>query len=313
MITINIPRGVDKVSTSPVYQWDYGQVLRITGDDLPTISQVHFCNADCDKAIVRVASTVNAGLEVTIPDKMFQSELAINAFIYLNEEKCGKTIKHIQIPVYARTQPEDYVDPLPEDVQTQLEEMIANVNTMVRQAEEFYSQGLTSEELVEIIKQESAVAQKIQRDIVQPPVNGKEATNNYSVEIDEEGNPIHKVVDNQGVEPITRTKTLATQDDVNAIKHTNTVVTGTGSVTISKAGIYLVKSNLGDMILHIPSITANANSNRVVTNVSFLNETCFSAYAQFTASTKKVTLVEDFAGVDTTLYDISVITICNYE
>ncbi len=154
MIIVNIPAGVTKVTTTPLYEWDYGQVLRITGDGLPSVCQVHFCDKTCDKTIVRIGSPVSGGIEVPIPDKLLENEWSINAFIYICGDDCGQTIKHIQIPVVKRKQPEDFIDPIPPTAQTQLEEMIAAVNETLEDIEALYDSTITYAELQELIEEE---------------------------------------------------------------------------------------------------------------------------------------------------------------
>ena len=159
MVTAHIPKGINKVTTDkPLYQWDYGQVLRITGDDLPVVCQVHFCDRSCTETKVRIGSQVDGGLEVVIPDILLENEWPINAFIYVVSENCGNTIKHIHIPVNKRKKPEDFVDPIPEDIQTELEKLIANINDVFvevkesqAEIEELYSETITYEELNTII------------------------------------------------------------------------------------------------------------------------------------------------------------------
>ena len=168
MIEVNIPAGVDKVTTEPLYQWDYGQVLQITGD-IPSACQVHFCNRECEKTIVRVASLVDVGtIQVAIPDALLECKWPINAFIYICGEDSGYTIKHIHIPVRERKQPEDYIDPIPEDVQTELETMIANINDSLEKIETYYDTTITQSELVEMINN---VATKTAEEVVSTSFN----------------------------------------------------------------------------------------------------------------------------------------------
>lgn len=128
MLIVDFPNNVNKLTTSPLYQWDYGQVLKITGLGTLQVVQVHFCNRSCVETIVRLGSSIDDGLEVAIPDSLLEDEWDINAFIYVFGENCAQTIKHVQIPVIKRKKPEDYIDPIPPSAQTELEQMIAHVN-----------------------------------------------------------------------------------------------------------------------------------------------------------------------------------------
>lgn len=152
MIEVNIPAGVSKITTpTSLYQWDYGQVLQITGDGMPSVCHVHFANKTTPKAIVRLASPITDGITVPIPDILLENEWEINAFVYVCGEGCGQTIKQVQIPVIKRKQPEDYTEEIPPSMQTELEAMIANVNTQLETIEELYNNTITEEDLEQMI------------------------------------------------------------------------------------------------------------------------------------------------------------------
>lgn len=132
MIEVYIPEGVTKVESSkPLYQWDYGRKLVIKGDNLPNACQVHFCDRTCDKTKVRIASPIEDGMEVSIPDDLLENEYPIEAFFYVTEEDKGYTIIQVHIPVIKRKQPEEYTEPIPPAVQTELEVLLANCNDAV--------------------------------------------------------------------------------------------------------------------------------------------------------------------------------------
>lgn len=128
MIEVNIPERINEVTVQEeVYQWDYGQRLRITGLDVPNLTQVHFADKSTNEALVRIGTLVDDGLEVTIPDKLLENQYPINAYVYVANTNEGYTIKVIHIPVTARAKPETYV-PTAEE-QMRLEEMIEYFNT----------------------------------------------------------------------------------------------------------------------------------------------------------------------------------------
>lgn len=155
MITVNFPEGINTVTAQPLYQWDYGQKLKITGAGVQ-VCQVHFCDRTCDETIVRVAGvTADAtGIEVAIPDRLLENEYQINAFIYFCGEDTGQTVKHIHIPVIKRKRPEEYVDKIPDNVQTQIEEMLANANAAIQTIQDYYGATLTFGELYALIQDE---------------------------------------------------------------------------------------------------------------------------------------------------------------
>lgn len=137
MIEVYIPKGVTKVEAStPLYQWDYGRKLRITGDDVPSACQVHFCDRTCDKTKVRIASPIDGGIEVAIPDDLLKNKYPINAFFYVTTTGAGYTVIHVHIPVIERKEPEAYIEPVPPTVQSQMEQMIASANAVLEDIEE---------------------------------------------------------------------------------------------------------------------------------------------------------------------------------
>ena len=216
MIQINIPKETTKVTTQAAYQYDYGQVLRITGANIPSSCQVHFVNKRREKAIVRPGNPVNGGLEAVIPDALLESEYPINAFIYLLGEGTGQTIIHIEIPVIARPKPEDYIDPIPPSAQTQLEEMIAAVNASLERQEELVALSTAQvEESTEQVARISALhdgIKEVERAYIEIPtgettylelgkkykvVNEGTAWNieiNYLFDVDYRGTITHKTV-----------------------------------------------------------------------------------------------------------------------
>lgn len=115
---IYFQEGYDEVTVEPIYQWDYGRKLRISGLDLPLAVQVHFCDKSCDKAIIHIAYKHDDYWEVPIPNALLQNSYGIQAYIYLTDEASGKTTKTIHIPITARTKPADFIsepDPTAEE------------------------------------------------------------------------------------------------------------------------------------------------------------------------------------------------------
>lgn len=91
-----------------VWQWDYGQVLRIEGLQLPPVMEVHFSLQEKGgESLVRIGTTQEGRTDVIIPDCMLENEgtvqnYIIYAFLYLAGKKAGQTEKKIAIHVKAR-------------------------------------------------------------------------------------------------------------------------------------------------------------------------------------------------------------------
>ena len=119
-------------STLGVWQYDYGQVLRITGPELPPAVEVQFSlDEKSGETLSRVGTTVDGVTDVKIPDELLAhsatSDYRIYAYIYLTDETSGKTKYEIAIPVRARSKPtspteDPEPEPLPEERITKLEE-----------------------------------------------------------------------------------------------------------------------------------------------------------------------------------------------
>lgn len=97
-------------STLGIWQYDYGQVLRITGPELPPAVEVQFSlDEKSGETLSRVGTTVDGVTEVKIPDELLThsatSNYRIYAYIYLTDETSGNTKYEIIIPVRVRSKP----------------------------------------------------------------------------------------------------------------------------------------------------------------------------------------------------------------
>ena len=106
IITANFSGGGTSATTAPLWQWDYGQGMCITGIDLPAAFEVHF-STNRTGGVSTVA--VGADGQVTIPNVLLTIGKNLNAWIYLSDsEGEGETEYSILIPVKARPMPETY-------------------------------------------------------------------------------------------------------------------------------------------------------------------------------------------------------------
>lgn len=116
---------------TPLWQYDYGQVLEINGLDLPATYQVHFCNCS-DSQTITVLGNADG---VLIPDNLLQTGKTVIAYIYLHTgADDGETEYKITIPVRPRPAPSD-IPPTPEQ-QSALDEAIAALNSAVEDVED---------------------------------------------------------------------------------------------------------------------------------------------------------------------------------
>lgn len=138
MITAVFTDNSDYARATGLWQWDYGQRLRIEGLKLPTAIEIHFALTEqSGDSNTRVGTTKDGVTEVVIPDSMLENQAAgatyeIYAWIYLADKTSGETIKRISMQVKRRPKPEGR--DTPEDAEL-FREAIEAVNASADRAE----------------------------------------------------------------------------------------------------------------------------------------------------------------------------------
>ena len=125
--------GINEVTVNGLYQWDYGQTLTIQAGDIPAVAEVHFANKLHETAIVR-AATMNTDLTsmtVAIPDELLEDPYDITAYVYYCGTGCANTAKIIHLPINRRAKPSSVFDPVTPSEQTQFENMMTQINSVV--------------------------------------------------------------------------------------------------------------------------------------------------------------------------------------
>lgn len=135
-------------STLGVWQYDYGQVLRITGLELPPAVEVQFSlDEKSGETLSRVGTTVDGVTEVKIPDELLRhsatSNYRIYAYIYLTDETSGNTKCEITIPVRVRSKPTSPAED-PETDPDLFRETVVAVNASAKRAENAASSAMKS-------------------------------------------------------------------------------------------------------------------------------------------------------------------------
>lgn len=143
MITAVFTDNDDYAHAYGLWQWDYGQQLRIEGLHLPTAVEIHFALQETGgEAIPRVGTTKDGVTTVTIPDSMLEGNRAtwtadkaynIYAWVYLSDKSSGETIKRITMQVKSRPKPEAFEAPGDGEI---FREAIEAVNDAAKRAEE---------------------------------------------------------------------------------------------------------------------------------------------------------------------------------
>ena len=97
-----------------LWQYDYGQVLRIQGLRLPSAVEIHFAlHEHGGESIPRIGITKDSITDVVIPDSVLENsdvshDYYIYAFVYLTDDTSGQTEYQIAINVKSRPKPEGY-------------------------------------------------------------------------------------------------------------------------------------------------------------------------------------------------------------
>lgn len=95
-----------------IWQYDYGQTLRIQGLHLPSMVEIHFSLQETGgTSVSRVGVTKDGVTDVIIPDSMLENDGATRnydmfAFIYLTDATSGQTEYKIKLQVKSRPKPE---------------------------------------------------------------------------------------------------------------------------------------------------------------------------------------------------------------
>lgn len=106
-----------RIESRPLYQYDYGQVLKFIDLELPYSYEVHFSNHEKGSSITQLGNENG----VAIPDSLLTSGLPIYAWLYLHTgDADGETEYMVKIPVYKRAAiTNDQPTPVQQDVITQ--------------------------------------------------------------------------------------------------------------------------------------------------------------------------------------------------
>lgn len=104
-------------AVSDLWQWDYGQTLRIQGVKLPAAVEVQFSTTErIGETVTRIGVTQEGVTEVPIPDTLLEGDgttqdYTIYAFVYIENGDSGKTEYRVSMKVRARPKPEVHATP----------------------------------------------------------------------------------------------------------------------------------------------------------------------------------------------------------
>lgn len=104
-------------AVSDLWQWDYGQTLRIQGVKIPAAVEVQFSTTErIGETVTRIGVTQDGVTEVPIPDTLLDGggttqDYTIYAFVYIENGDSGKTEYRVSMKVRARPKPEAHATP----------------------------------------------------------------------------------------------------------------------------------------------------------------------------------------------------------
>lgn len=139
MIIANFDKGSTREDVFRIYQYNYGQVLRIQGLTLPTAVEVHFSLQNTGgETTTRIGVTKDGVTDVVIPDSFLENgyttqNYEIYAFVYLRDETSGQTEYKITLHITSRPKPEAF--DRPEDAEIFKEAIKAVNESAARSAE----------------------------------------------------------------------------------------------------------------------------------------------------------------------------------
>ena len=150
-----------------LWQYDFGQVLRIQGGNLAKAQEIHFSlDATGGDSVTRIGITQDGVTDVVIPDTMLindetDSGYSIYVFIYKRDAESGETEKKITLKVNSRPKPEAF--DATEDKKL-FEEAIKAVNESAERAESAEKQaGEYAEQTKANAQQTTADRQEVER------------------------------------------------------------------------------------------------------------------------------------------------------
>ena len=130
VITVNLNYGCCRteqyITDQKLYQYDYGQILKLTGIELPELYEVHFSNGERGTSTTGIGTTDG----VEIPDQYLLNAGKLYVWLYTHTtEDDGETELGFWIPIIPRAQP-THETPTPVQ-QTEIERLIALAEEIV--------------------------------------------------------------------------------------------------------------------------------------------------------------------------------------
>lgn len=187
IITAEFQSGYHSIdSQCSLWQYDYGQILRLKGFDLPLATEIHFSTAPTGgEAETRIGTTIDGVTEVHIPGELLKlpktQDYSIYAYVYVTDAESGNTEYKIRIPVRSRSKP--IPDKGTEEEKSQLAEAVNAVNAAADRAEGAKDAAVKSAEAAE-------TAQRLAEDAAGEAVKAKKSIDATMVEFSEDASQV---------------------------------------------------------------------------------------------------------------------------
>lgn len=128
MIEISFNNSTNEASAFGLTQWDKGQKLKISWQEMPESFQVHFASRDSEQAIVVTANAGYGVAMVDIPDELLKYSADINVWIYITDgDDVGESVKRAVLYVRPRAKPQSHIEDLDMSQQDILENILGDI------------------------------------------------------------------------------------------------------------------------------------------------------------------------------------------
>lgn len=165
--------------TSPLFQWDYGQVLQFQGLELPDTYEVHFANTDARISVTQIGNADG----VDIPDIYLTTGQPVYAWIYVHSgSDDGETEYMVTIPVKPRAKP-TATEPTPVEQNiitvaiAKLNDAIERSEAAVETSEESAQRAAESASNAHTSEENAAESERVTLDAKQDALDAAEAAN----------------------------------------------------------------------------------------------------------------------------------------
>lgn len=185
MIQVNFDSNFNYCIAPGLWQWDYGQILQISGTNIKEDIEVHFSLFERGGESIVLIGVYDDGenvLSTHIPGHLLahqtNKDYNIYAFIYFNSGSEGETVYKIVLPIKARPKPIDYDDKEDEAFNATLAEAVQQVNDAKESAQTSASEARQSaDEALESANRSSELAEEIEQHVAIAVSSAESATN----------------------------------------------------------------------------------------------------------------------------------------